>query len=258
MNRSFVTWSLFLCVLLMGNVSAVAESVSSRTVFEEGNAHYQSGDFAAAERSYRRLLDQGIESAAVYYNLGNACFKQKRLGEAIYYWEKARRKRPGDMDIRENLQFANLLIVDRIDIPEDPLPVRILSSAVHLLTIVQESTLVQILFVTANFLFGFYRLTRKPRAAFWTLTGSLAAFLLMLLFAGSLGWKIYDAGHHRDGVIVDQKVDIRSGPSPENITVVTVHEGVMVQVRGETNGWYQISLPNGWTGWLPGRSVRVL
>ena len=42
-------------------------------------------------------------------------FKQKRLGEAIYYWEKARHKLPADQEIQENLELANLLIVDRIE-----------------------------------------------------------------------------------------------------------------------------------------------
>ncbi|MGA2260937.1 MAG: tetratricopeptide repeat protein [Acidobacteriota bacterium] len=256
-RRSAMLFAL-LSALLLGGVCRAAGTESPAAAFNEGNAHYQSGDFAAAERSYRRLLDQGLDSGAVYYNLGNACFKQKRLGEAIYYWEKARRKLPGDSDIRENLQFANLLIVDRIDVPEDPIPVRVASSAVHLFTIAQESRIVLALFILANTLFGVYLLTRRPRLAFWSLTGSLAAALLMILFAGSLTWKVYQESHFREGVIVEQKVDIRSGPGAENITVVTVHEGVLVLVRGESNGWYQISLPNGWTGWLPATAIRVL
>lgn len=245
-------------MMLMGGVCRAAGVESVHAIFDEGNAHYQSGDFEAAERSYRRLLEQGVDSGTVYYNLADACFKQKKLGEAIYYWEKARRRLPGDSDIRENLQLANLLIVDRIDIPEVPLPVRLASRVVRLLTIAQESRLVLALFIAANALFSVYLLTRKPRLAFWTLTGSLTAALLTLLFAGSLTWKVYQDAHRREGVIVEQKVDIRSGPGAENITVVTVHEGVLVRVRGESNGWYQISLPNGWNGWLPGSSIRIL
>ena len=245
-------------VLLHGNLHAAADAESLPAVFRQGNAHYQSGDFPAAERAYRRLLDQGVDSGAVYYNLGNACFKQKKLGEAIYFWEKARRRMPTDAEVRENLQLANLLIVDRIDVPEDPLPVRLLSTAAHLFTVEQESRIVLALFITANALFSIYLLIRRPRIAFWTLTGSLAAVLFAFLFAGSLAYKVYRQEYRRQGVIVEQKVDVRSGPGMENITVVTVHEGIVVQVRMETNGWYQISLPNGWTGWLPGNSVLIL
>ena len=257
MKRSASILCLLMWVSLPAGICRAADAASLRAIFNEGNAHYQSGDFAAAEHSYRSLLDQGIDAGAVYYNLGNAAFKQKKLGEAIYYWEKASRQLPGDPDIRENLQLANLLIVDRIDIPEDPLPFRLLARIVHLFTIAQESRILLVLFVVTNVLFGVYILGRRPRLASRALMGSVAAGLLMLLFAGSLAWKAYQESHHREGVIVDPKVDVRSGPGTENIAVVTVHEGVVVQVRGESNGWYQISLHNGWNGWLPGRAVRI-
>ena len=50
-------------------------------------------------------------------------------------------------------------------------------------------------------------------------------------------------------VVVEQKVDVRSGPGSENIAVFTVHEGTRVQVHASNNGWHQISLRNGWSGW---------
>ena len=206
MKRYGLVLCIALAVPLQGSVCAAAGAESLQVVFNQGNAHYQSGDFSAAERAYRLLLDQGVDSGAVYYNLGNACFKQKKLGEAIYYWEKARRRMPGDSDVRENLQLANLLIVDRIDVPEDPLPVRLLSTAVHLPTIAQESRIVLALFITANALFSIYLLIRRPRIAFWALTGSLVAVPLVLLFAGSLAYKVYQQEYCRQG---DFDVDIK-------------------------------------------------
>jgi tetratricopeptide (TPR) repeat protein len=256
MNLQSSVFGAIAMLLLLASIGSAAESPAA--VLGEGNAHYQSGDFAAAERCYRQLIDRGVNGGTVNYNLGNACFKQKKLGEAIYYWERARRMLPADAEVRENLQLANLLVVDRIDVPEDPLPIRLIWNAVHFFTIAQESRIALVLFFAANLLFSFYILIRKPRLAFWAATAGLAVALLLLLVAGSLTWKIYQKEHDREGVIVEQKVDIRSGPGPENITVVTVHEGVMVHVRAESNGWYQISLPNGWTGWLPGNAIRIL
>jgi tetratricopeptide (TPR) repeat protein len=256
-HRSLISCILQALLLCCGaGVASGADSLQG--LFNQGNAYYQSGDFAAAERCYRMLPDQGVDSGTVYYNLGNACFKQKKLGEAIFYWEKARRLLPGDPEVRENLQLANLLIVDRIPVPEDPLPFRLLSAGVHLLTIEQESRTVLFLFILANALFSIYLLVRRPRIAFRALTASVATALVALLFGASLAWKVYEQNHNLQGVIIEQKTDVRSGPGMENITVVTVHEGVVVRVRAESNGWYQISLPNGWNGWLPGNSVRLL
>ncbi len=250
--------NLLLSTLLLPSVCRAASTDSPGAVFQEGNAHYQNGNYAAAERCYRQILELGMDSSTIYYNLGNVCFKQKRLGEAIYYWEKARRIFPGDPEVRQNLKMANALIIDRIEVPEDALPVRLAASAVHLFTIAQESRIVLAFYLLINIFVGIYLLTRIPRLAFWALTAALTAGLLMLLFAASLTFKVYQLGHDRDGVIVEQKIDVRSGPGVENITVVTVHEGVIVQIRSESNGWLQITLPNGWNGWLPSSSIRIL
>ena len=75
------------------------------------------------------------------------------------------------------------------------------------------------------------------------------------LFGCSLGWRIYEANNLQQGIIVEQKVDIRSGPGAQNVTVFTVHEGTKVRIRGDAPGWYQVSLANGWVGWL-GEKLR--
>jgi tetratricopeptide (TPR) repeat protein len=227
-------------------------------LFLQANTLYQNGDFDSAERLYRQTMEKGADSGALYYNLGNACFKQKKLGEAIYFWEKARRRLPGDPDIRENLELAGLLVVDRIEVPPDPLPLRWLDSALHRLTINQDSWIALILFVLANIFFAAYLRARSRRSAIYTLTLAVGAGILFMAFGCSLGWKLYEKNSRQEGVIVEQKADVRSGPGSENITVFTVHEGIQVRVRGESSGWYQISLPNGWSGWLQKNAVLVL
>jgi tetratricopeptide (TPR) repeat protein len=253
---SLFLWSMFLPVL--GSCSAAQDREMITKLFAQGNSEYQQQNYAAAEQYYARILKAGAESGAVYYNLGNACFKQKKLGEAIYYWEKAQQKFPSDQDARENLEFANLMIVDRIETPADPLPMRILSALPRLLTISQESRLVLGLFILANILFSVSLLTKSTRSSYRALIASLVIACVFVIFGCSLCWKIYDRDYRKKGIVVEQKVDVRSGPGPENITVFTVHEGIKVRVHEATNGWYQISLPNGWNGWLPQSYVRML
>jgi tetratricopeptide (TPR) repeat protein len=227
-------------------------------LFAEGNNFYQKGDYAQAEQAYRRLIQAGADGASLYYNLGNACFKQKRLGEAIFYWEKARRQSPADPEIEENLRLANLLIVDRIESPPIAYPLRLANRILELISPTQASWLTLALFAAANALFIWHILARRAATSFRTLIGSLITGALFFFFACTLLWKIYDENYHIEGVIVEQKVDVRSGPGTDNITVFTVHEGTKVTVRGTSNGWCQVSLPNGWNGWLEQRTVAVL
>jgi len=240
-----------------GNLTSYGNSESTQAIFNQGNAAYQGGDFAGAELYYRQLLEAGIRSGSLYYNLGNACYKQARLGEAIYYWERARRMMPGDPDVAENLEFSKLMIVDRIEVPENPYPVRLMKDIVHTLTPNQESWALLILFIIANVLFSIYLLVPRPRISLWCFTASLAAGLLVIVLGGSLAWKLYEENHRQEGVVVEQRVEIRSGPASDYMTVVTVHEGITVLIRGEAEDWYQIMLPNGWNGWLPKRSLLV-
>lgn len=253
-----LTFGLTFSLLFPSAALATPLPAKLANLFAEGNALYQSGDYASAEQIYRRLLEAGVDSGTLDYNLGNVCFKQKKLGEAVYYWEKAHKKLPRDRDVRENLELANLLVVDRIEVPANPWPIRILDSAVHLFNLQQESWLALFLFIGTNLLLSIYLLAKTRLATLVGLFGSLAAAALLILFLSSLCWKIYEQRNRQEGIIVEQKVDIRSGPGNDNITVFTVHEGIKVRVRGETAGWYQISLANGWTGWLEKGAVRVL
>jgi tetratricopeptide (TPR) repeat protein len=248
------------CLLFSGINSVKADPFqeNAAAIFARGNSEYQKGDYVSAERHYREIVDSGVDSGAVYYNLGNACFKQKRLGEAVYYWEKARQKLPFDREIRENLELVGLMLVDRIENPEDSLPLRMLSRIAGFLTIRQESGFLLILFIAANAFFSIYLLAKNPRYASRALLACFGTGILFVIFAGSLSWKIYERDFRKNAVVIEQRVDVRSGPGPENIVIFTIHEGIKVRVHESNNGWYQISLPNGWNGWLPQDNVRIL
>lgn len=126
------------------------------------------------------------------------------------------------------------------------------------LSVALESWLVLLLFSTANMLFGVYLLAGNWRPAFRALVGTFVALALLMVFGASLGWKIYQRTRTQEGVVIEAKADIRSGPGSDNITVFTVHEGIRLQVRGTAGGWYQVSLPNGWSGWVQTQAVRIL
>jgi hypothetical protein len=165
---------------------------------------------------------------------------------------------PADRAVRENLELANLMIVDRIEVPEDPLPLRVIARVQGLLTIEQESRLVLLLFVAANLLLSLYLLAGNSRYSYRALWASLAVGIFFVFLAASLSWKIYERDYRKSAVVVEARVDVRSGPGPENITVFTVHEGIKVRVHESSGGWIQVSLPNGWSGWLRANAIKTL
>lgn len=75
----------------------------------EGDDAYSKGNYALAIQKYETALkqeQQGVTNVALLYNLANAHYKNKNLGKAILYWEKAKMRAPNDKDINTNLSIA--------------------------------------------------------------------------------------------------------------------------------------------------------
>ena len=65
----------------------------AQTDFDAANAAYADGRYEEAAAGYEALLAEG-ENATLYYNLGNARFKQGELAQAILNYERALRLKP--------------------------------------------------------------------------------------------------------------------------------------------------------------------
>src|SRR5216684_895 len=92
------------CSLLVIGVCCVTTLVASPAdEFKAANQLYDAGNFSEAVAAYEKLEPK---TAPVYFNLGNAYFRQDKLGQAILNYERARRLAPRDPDILANLKFA--------------------------------------------------------------------------------------------------------------------------------------------------------
>jgi tetratricopeptide (TPR) repeat protein len=87
--------------------------------FDKGNALYNDGDYKAAIQAYEVILEKGLHSAELYYNLANCFYKLNKVGPTIYFYEKALMLDPKDTAILNNLAFAEKMRIDKIElIPE--------------------------------------------------------------------------------------------------------------------------------------------
>lgn len=82
---------------------------------KEAESAYAKEDYSKAIELYEGLLKSNGESAAIYYNLGNAYYKSGKTAPAILNYERALLLEPGDSDIRFNLQMARQKSVDKIE-----------------------------------------------------------------------------------------------------------------------------------------------
>lgn len=82
-------------------------------LIEQADSAYSADKFDEAASLYRKAMSVEGVSAPLYYNLGNAEYRQGHLGQAILNYERALRIDPTMDDARQNLEFVNSRITDR-------------------------------------------------------------------------------------------------------------------------------------------------
>ena len=101
-------------------VSALAHAQNTAGVVPNEadiKAQYDKEQYTQAIEGYRELLlaSKAAPSAALYYNLGNAYYRNGELGWAILSYERALRLAPRDKYVRHNLQSAASQTTDRLE-----------------------------------------------------------------------------------------------------------------------------------------------
>ena len=104
---------LILPVLLISLCALAAIDPQSEKQAEE---FYREGKYNEAAEIYRKLRAGGMESAILYYNLGNCYYKLGENTQAILNYERALLIDHSDASARYNLKMAQQAIVDNIDV----------------------------------------------------------------------------------------------------------------------------------------------
>jgi tetratricopeptide (TPR) repeat protein len=221
-----------------------------------GHAAYESGRYAEAVAAYEQAVAVGVRNGVVYYDLGNAYFKNGALGQAIACYRRAERLLPRDPLVKGNLEFALARREDKAMQVAVPFPLSLLRAVYVRLSLNEWIVMATCLYV---FLCGLllYRFLRRDRR----LVVRLALYGLLALFTlatATLGTKIHDERGIERGVIGVDKVSVMSGPGNDYTVEFWLHEGSEVQIEESRPDWLRVSLGAKLRGWIPaGSLVRI-
>jgi len=217
---------------------------------KEANQLYSSEKYEEAVTAYKEILAQGYESAALYYNLGNACYKTGDINNAILNYERALLLAPDDEDIAFNLRIANQYVVTSIEPLPQPFFVRWGNSIRNRYPAdswAAFSLISFILFLSMLGLFLFSKSAGFKRAAF------IIGILLIVLsgftfsFASKQKSKIKSRNH---AIVFCPRVTVKSSPSETGTDLFLIYEGLKVEVTDSLNNWKEVKLRDGNQGWL--------
>ena len=225
--------------------------------FSQANAAYNSAAYDSALMLYNRVVDAGLESSTLYFNMGDVYYKMREYPMAIYCFEKSLKLDPSNEDARVNLEIANAAIVDKIE----PVPQSFIARGWNNLKVCfsgnQWATISIVAF--ALLLLGVFLFLRASKMGIRKL-GFFAGLLMLVVFAFSV---IFSAQLKRESLKQDQAiimtptVTVKSSPNDASVDLFVLHEGSKVAIIEEADGWNKIKIANGSVGWLPEQAMRA-
>lgn len=233
-------------------------SAQNETLFEQGNTLYNDGKYPEAIDKYQAILDSGMHSSELYFNLGNAHYKLNHIAPSIYYYEKALQLDPNDKDIKNNMAYAKNMTIDAIDaVPEVGIS-KILNNITSVLSYDGWAITTVILFVLFVLLFLTYyfaQYTMRKRMAFsggFLVLGVGVLTLILAFHSYNLDKK------NNPAIVFAQESQVKSEPNLSSQEAFVLHEGTKVQVLDTVNNWKKIKLADGKTGWIASEDIKVL
>jgi tetratricopeptide (TPR) repeat protein len=260
----FTLMSLTMIVLFLANQTLLLASPSAPAsdTMSTANHLYDAGQYSQAAQGYQQLVDQGFVDSALFYNLGNAYFKQADYGRAILNYRRAEQLAPRDPDIKANLELARTQIVGQSQETETH---EGLFSSVGRWTqqwLTVNELAIAVLTVWVLFVFLMIIFSHIPKA---TMLREGVAYLVIItglvLIAGivSLGSRVYLANTQPEAVVLAQEVNVTSGPGAHYVTEFTLHNGAEVRLLESRGNWTRLALADDkLQGWVPTTTLEAV
>lgn len=258
-KKNVVGKSVMMFLLLMALPVASGAQDYMDSLWNAANAAYAEGRWSEAAKDYLMISDSGMESAALYCNLGNAYYKDGNIPYAILYYERALKLDPSYSDARFNLELLNAGIQDRID----PVPELILKTWLDKICYMTDSDTWASLFILFFAVFlGLMILFLMGGSVGARRAGFFTGIAVFIMAASSLSFSLSQRKDYMradEAVIIRPVTSVKSSPSGESSKdLFILHEGTKVKLIDQVGSWNNIELADGRQGWIPASDIELI
>jgi len=219
-------------------------------MFQDALSAYEGEDYRQSATLYEQLVEQGVQSGVVYYNLGNAWARAGEPARAVAAYFLAKRYIPNDPHLNANLRTV-LMSNGGAPPPSE-------SAFIGYLFFWQDwvgtnaKIWASVVLAALTFLGGVLCLfVRNTRASPKRTTIILAVLTIIALVSTGYDWYRFE---NVERIIVATTDALpRKGNSEhyEPALVSPIPFGTLAVILDERSGWYALRFPNGQEGWLP-------
>lgn len=240
--------------------SPTVHAVPAQTLAQRAREAASRHEWNQAAAALRELVDAGLDSTEVLYNLGTAYAEAGRYGEALYRFEQVLRREPFHADAQQNARAARLRLAHR-DAGRTGRAVVETSSGmrVWLSELLSPEQAVGLAVLGEALLLGAWLARKKAetreqwriaRVGAMVLGGVVAACGATVVFA--------QQGAPRVALVLADGQRLLQGAAADALPAESVREGERVQVVGREGAFLRVRVPEGAVGWLPQRVCGVL
>lgn len=268
---------IFMTILLVsGTVLGSMAVKPEQRDLAAADSTYTSGDYAAAIERYQTVMELYGTSASSLYDLGNAYYQSGDLGNARLCYERARKLDPTGKLINNNLNYVITKVEDanRGSLEDKKLSVEPSAAgffeALYKYLAIDLSTdtwarlsgiaFVLLICCVAMYLFSHNVAMRKVGFFGGGLMAFFTAAMLSLAFVSARAYERTD-----DGIIMAFKTPLLSDPASDSKPATSpLHRGTKLHILAEETGpsgetvWYKVRLNDDFTGWIAARDFEVI
>lgn len=242
-------------LLILLSQVALAKGEVYTAWWQQANKHYQQKNYDSAAHYYAQIAKLEPRNADVYYNLGNTYYRLNDVGNAVLNYEKALHIQPSHRQAADNLYLAQNRISNRIQQMPEIFFVRWWKSMTQQ-GLANTYAIVAILLFLA--VLGYHIASRLGKVTFTIPTQATVAAIALIAVLVTLG--IVAGGRMANSgmaVIMTEGTPMMAQPKFGQ-SVSLIPEGTTVELKGSSADWYEITLPDGRSGWVQGVTLAKI
>jgi tetratricopeptide (TPR) repeat protein len=241
-RRLFVLFWLGVFAITAGQASP------SQDPFNAANDAYSNGKYEEAKVEYLHLVQEGIYTPDLFYNLGNAWFKLGDYGRAILNYNRALLLDRNFPEAESNLKTTLKIVGNSIP---NTLQNKLANYADQFPVITSIGLWILIFLFTYRLLSG-----KRTPTALWIVS---AVAIIVTLGGASLSlWIGKGAKDPEHGLVVETLSDLKYGPAVSARTIETLRVGDPVKLISQRGEWTFCKAGAGNIGWILTQKVESL
>jgi tetratricopeptide (TPR) repeat protein len=247
--------ALILTLVLFASLSDV---YAQDAELKEAETAYSAEQYDKAAEIYESLLKNYGNSYELFYNLGNAYYKAGKVAPAMLNYERALLLKPGDGDIRFNLEMAKQMTVDKIEPKSEFFLAEWFRDVRNMMAVDSWATVgifCFVMFIVCLVMFFFSKWMRLKKLGFYL--GIL--LFIMVIFANVFAYgQKKELVDRRGAIVFTPTVTVKSSPDNSGTDLFVIHEGTKVFIKSAVGDWNEISLEDGNVGWVQKKDITVI